>query len=112
MKKLIATFLVVCILLIPDIIFARGGHGGRHSGGFHSSGHKATYTLGVPRDSSGHIKRSSSAKNEFMKQTSYFNGRQGYIVDHVIPLKRGGADVPSNMQWQTKEAARAKDKVE
>jgi hypothetical protein len=30
----------------------------------------------------------------------------------VVPLKRGGADSPSNMQWQGNEAARAKDKVE
>jgi hypothetical protein len=34
------------------------------------------------------------------------------VVDHVTPLKRGGADAPSNMQWQTKEAAKAKDKSE
>jgi hypothetical protein len=32
----------------------------------------------------------------------------GYVVDHVTPLKRGGADKPSNMQWQTKEAATQK----
>ena len=36
----------------------------------------------------------------------------GYVIDHVKPLKRGGADKPSNMQWQTKEAAKAKDKWE
>jgi len=35
-----------------------------------------------------------------------------YVVDHVTPLKRGGADLPSNMQWQTKQAAKAKDKSE
>src|SRR5262249_38829977 len=29
-----------------------------------------------------------------------------------IPLKRGGADTPSNMQWQTIEAAKAKDRTE
>jgi hypothetical protein len=34
------------------------------------------------------------------------------VVDHVAPLKRGGADAPSNMQWQTKEEAKAKDKWE
>jgi len=27
---------------------------------------------------------------------------------HVQPLKRGGADSPSNMQWQTIEAAKIK----
>lgn len=36
----------------------------------------------------------------------------GYVIDHVQPLKRGGADAPSNMQWQTKEAAKEKDKWE
>ncbi len=36
----------------------------------------------------------------------------GYVIDHVRPLKRGGADAPSNMQWQSVAAARAKDRVE
>jgi len=47
-----------------------------------------------------------------MKQTGYPHGRKGYVIDHVRPLKRGGSDSPSNMQWQTKEAAKAKDKTE
>jgi hypothetical protein len=34
------------------------------------------------------------------------------VVDHVVPLKRGGADVPSNMQWQTTEEPKTKDRVE
>jgi hypothetical protein len=34
------------------------------------------------------------------------------VVDHVIALKRGGADAPGNMQWQTVAAARAKDRIE
>jgi hypothetical protein len=33
-------------------------------------------------------------------------------VDHIVPLIRGGADKPENMQWQTAEAAKAKDKIE
>jgi hypothetical protein len=36
----------------------------------------------------------------------------GYVVDHIVPLKRGGADSPENMQWQTRAEARAKDRVE
>jgi len=36
----------------------------------------------------------------------------GYVIDHVAPLKRGGADDPSNMQWQTTSEAKAKDKTE
>jgi hypothetical protein len=36
----------------------------------------------------------------------------GYVIDHVIALKRGGPDKPSNMQWQTLAAARAKDRIE
>jgi hypothetical protein len=59
-----------------------------------------------------HIKRSSTARHQFMKQTGYPNGRPGYIIDHVIPLKRGGPDTPGNMQWQTRQEAREKDKWE
>jgi hypothetical protein len=36
----------------------------------------------------------------------------GYVVDHVKALACGGADDPSNMQWQTVGAAKAKDKTE
>jgi hypothetical protein len=44
--------------------------------------------------------------------TGYPHGRPGYVVDRVNPLKRGGSDSASNMQWQTKAAAKAKDKWE
>lgn len=36
----------------------------------------------------------------------------GYIKDHVVPLCAGGADHPSNMQWQTVQDAHEKDKLE
>ena len=47
-----------------------------------------------------------------MRETGYPKGRKGWIVDHIIPLKKGGCDCPANMQWQTKEAAKEKDKWE
>jgi hypothetical protein len=34
------------------------------------------------------------------------------VIDHVVPLKRGGADNAENMQWQTKAEAAAKDRWE
>lgn len=73
---------------------------------------------GVARDSHARIARSQHAKNDFKKQhpcpsTGRSSGAcPGYVIDHVKPLKRGGADQPSNMQWQTTQAARQKDKTE
>lgn len=36
----------------------------------------------------------------------------GWEVDHVVPLKCGGADRPRNMQWLTKAAHKIKTKRE
>lgn len=69
-----------------------------------NSSHKSTSTT--------MIQRSEAARAEFMRRTGYAHGRPGYVVDHVIPLACGGADAPSNMQWQTVGAAKAKDKWE
>jgi hypothetical protein len=47
-----------------------------------------------------------------MRRTGYPKGRKGYVVDHIVPLECGGADVPSNMQWQTVQEAKIKDRSE
>jgi hypothetical protein len=73
-----------------------------------SSGSAAT----IARDPHGRIARSEAAKDAFLRQTGFPHGRPGYIVDHRIPLACGGADAPSNMQWQTVAEAKAKDKIE
>ncbi len=59
--------------------------------------------------------RSQRAKFEFRKEHSCpANGRTkgkcpGYVVDHITPLCAGGADLPFNMQWQSRTDASAKD---
>jgi hypothetical protein len=64
------------------------------------------------------FKRSQKAKNLFKAEnpcpaTGNAKGScPGYIIDHIQPLACNGADDPSNMQWQTKEEAKLKDKWE
>ena len=36
----------------------------------------------------------------------------GYVVDHIEPLCAGGPDNPGNMQWQTVEEGKEKDRKE
>jgi hypothetical protein len=67
---------------------------------------------GVARDKNGKIARSAKAKDEFKRETGFPKGRPGYVIDHVVPLANGGRDAPSNMQWQTKAEAKAKDRYE
>jgi hypothetical protein len=72
----------------------------------------------IQRDAHGRIERSQAARAAFKREHPCPATQQpkgpcpGYIIDHVIALKRGGADSPANMQWQTVEDAKAKDRVE
>lgn len=121
-SRLTAAIAAATLLATPFAADSKGGHssGGSHasSGGHHSTSHGSTKAQGVERDSHGRIARSSHAKHEFQKShpcpsTGKTSGAcPGYVIDHVQPLKRGGADSPSNMQWQTTQAAREKDRTE
>jgi hypothetical protein len=73
---------------------------------------KASAASAQPRDAKGRFVRNKSAKRVFETQTGFPHGRPGYVVDHINPLACGGADAPSNMQWQTVAEGKAKDKVE
>lgn len=70
------------------------------------------------RDARGRIKRSAVARAQFMRMhpcpaTGRHRGPcPGYVIDHIVALKRGGADRPGNMQWQTVQEAKEKDRYE
>jgi hypothetical protein len=63
-------------------------------------------------------KRSSAAKQAFQQRspcpsTGKRSGKcLGDVLDHVVPLKRGGRDESFNMQWQTVADAKVKDRTE
>src|SRR5262245_7787967 len=117
MLRRIGVALATVMLLLPLTVVAQKSGRSRSSSSSRtrstSSKHKSTSTKAAlhhksvpkkstvaPRAANGKIKRSASARSEFMKRTGYPKGRKGYVVDHVVPLECGGPDVPSNMQWQ------------
>jgi hypothetical protein len=119
--------LAVSILAVLLVVASAGdalahGHGypwrtyGRHRSHLAFPRHRSEYGLRLWRN--GRLQRNRAAKGEFMREnpcpsTGATWGRcPGYVVDHVIALKRGGLDDPSNMQWQTVEEAKAKDRIE
>ena len=68
--------------------------------------------VSLARDERGRIQRSDAARHAFAQQTGFPKGRPGYVIDHIVSLACGGADKPSNMQWQTVAEAKSKDKTE
>jgi hypothetical protein len=108
-----ACFAALLLCLTQPADAKGGGSHGSHSTNTH--GHAAA---SVPRDAHGKIQRSAQAKDDFKRShpcpsTGKSSGRcPGYVVDHITPLKRGGADAPGNMQWQTIEEAKIKDRWE
>lgn len=125
-KASVASALIVLLLFPSSALEARRSGSSSHRSYAHSSSrsHSRSYSTTrshsyhsrfstvTARDSHGRIKRSESARRDFMRRTGYPHGRKGYVIDHVKPLACGGADNPSNMQWQTRAEARAKDKWE
>lgn len=67
---------------------------------------------------SAEIHRDKKAVRQFVKQQACpSTGKHklpcpGWVIDHVIPLCAGGPDRPSNMQWQTIDEAKEKDRQE
>ena len=115
--RILRFLLVVCALAVATDAGA-GKSGGKSKESAHSAHHNSNYASGAPRDAHGRIARDPRARNEFKRlhpcpSTGKSGGScSGYVIDHVQPLKRGGADTPANMQWQTEGAAKIKDRTE
>jgi len=109
--------LAAVVMCAAPVAFARGTSSSHPSAHSSSSSHTEAIP-GVARNSHGKNARSPQALQQFKKAHpcpatgKTYGACPGYVVDHVIALKRGGADSPSNMQWQTTRAAREKDKWE
>ena len=71
---------------------------------------QSTINSGVARDSHGRIKRSESAKEEFLREHGLSKVPDGFEVDHITPLYAGGSDTPGNMQLLSKAQHHAKTK--
>jgi hypothetical protein len=109
LMKHLALITALALALTPTL-FGRGRGGGYHS---HS-----TYSTRTYSHSHGSYRRSRAARDDFQRShpcpaTGRTSGAcPGHVVDHVKPLACGGADAPSNMQWQTTAEGTAKDKWE
>lgn len=74
--------------------------------------------LGIAATAADAAPRSKSARAAFQRMNPCpANGATrgacpGYVADHVVPLCAGGEDAPSNMQWQTIENGKVKDRAE
>lgn len=72
----------------------------------------------LPTMADGKSQRDPAVARAFQKthpcpSTGKTTGRcPGYVKDHINPLCAGGADHPSNMQWQTVAQAKKKDRLE
>ena len=107
-----ALLLAALLALVPESALARS-----HSSHRSSSSSTAHATRSRSHRHSSHLRDPAQRRAFQREHPCPSTGRKsgacpGYVVDHVVPLKRGGPDRPSNMQWQTKAEAKAKDRVE
>jgi hypothetical protein len=72
----------------------------------------------ISTGASAEYSRSKKVLREFVNQQACpSTGKHrlpcpGYVIDHIKALACGGADAVENLQWQTREEAKAKDRWE
>jgi hypothetical protein len=114
---------ILAMSLYPSFVDAGGRGGGRSSGGYSSKGYSPrSYSPRIysPKVDSWNYKstglpktnRSKSAKDKFLRGQGYKNVPQGYEINHITPLHKGGADSPYNMQLLPKELHQQKTNSE
>src|SRR6266853_5936496 len=104
-------FLLAAFLAFAPAAFSKGsgGHVSAHSARSTSHGSaRSNKCATCARDGKGRIARSPTAVRVFKKTHPCRGNCKDMVVDHIVPLKRGGADSPSHMQWETKAQAKAK----
>lgn len=107
MRRLFAIALLAMLTGVVAPAAEARGHGSYHGYRSHYGYSRHAYHAYSTR-----IPRSAEARREFETMSGYPHGRRGYVIDHIIPLACGGADAPSNMQWQTIAQGKAKDRWE
>jgi len=60
----------------------------------------STVDLAATQEANGSIEKSQAARQVFMVQSGFPQGRPGAVIDYLVPLECGGADEPSNMRWE------------
>jgi hypothetical protein len=61
------------------------------------------------KDKSNRVIQSTSARREFLVKSGYPKGRIGHVIDHIVPIEKGGADVVGNLYWASYKEAREKE---
>ena len=58
------------------------------------------------RDAKGSLIRSKSRRTLFLRMTGHKDGKvpNGMAINHIVPLRCGGCDLPSNMEIMSIEA--------
>jgi hypothetical protein len=102
MKRLSSIFLIFALIFLGGNLF------GQYKQTYKSNG--TTYVYGETYSTTGRpkVERSSSTRTEFLKSEGYDKVPSGYQVDHKVPLSKGGADQPYNMQLISTEQHKAK----
>lgn len=135
------SFVAMAVVLTSSLSFANHGghhHGGgqmnsgpkywgnsQYSGGYgshHGSKHAQDPSMSGP--STRHPKADAAAapartkkkidpaQAQFMEESGFPDGRPGYVIAYLVPLKKGGDDSPSNMQWIVKPEPKVKDNAD